>query len=82
MALLIFLMISLPGLQDTKQMVTAWNHYHDSPNDVTRNEVENARIADRKGMAKIEMVLGTLLAFSVVLFFKSGKYKWKPADQH
>jgi hypothetical protein len=80
MALLIFLMICLPGLQDTTQMTTAWNHYHDSPNDVTRKEVESARIADRKQMAKIEMVLGTLLVFSVILFFKPGKYKWKLAD--
>jgi len=81
MTLLTFLMISLPGLHDTKRMATAWRHYNDSPNDMTRKEIENARIADRKQMIKIELVLGTFLALSATLFFKSGKAKCEPADQ-
>jgi hypothetical protein len=73
MVLLLFLMISLPGLQDTKQMATAWKHYHDSPSDATQREIENARIADRKQMVKIEEVLGTFLALTTILFSKTGK---------
>ena len=77
----ILLMIGLPGLQDSRQMMTAWNHYYDSPNDATRKELDNARIADRKQMTKIELVLGSFLALSAILFFKSGKNKWKSTDQ-
>jgi hypothetical protein len=81
MALLIFLMIGLPGLQDSRQMATAMHHYYDSPNDATRKEIEEARIADRKQIIKIELVLGAFLILPTILFFKSWKTKCKPIIQ-
>jgi len=74
-------MISLPGLQDSRQMATAVHHYYDSPNDATRKEIEDARVADRKQMIKIELVLGAFLMLPTILFIRSWKTKWKPADQ-
>ena len=77
MVFTILLMICLPGLQDTKQMATAWNHYHDTPNDTTRKELEDARIADRKQMIIMELVLGTFLVLCGVGFVKAGKKQIK-----
>ncbi len=73
MILLIFLMFSLPGLQDSRQMAIARHHYYDSPSDATRKEIDAAWTADRKQMIKIEFVLGTFLVASAILFFRLGK---------
>ena len=81
MALVILMMIYLPGGLDSRRMARAWSHYHDSPNEVTLKELDDARIADRKQVVKIELVLGSFLALSVFLFFKSRRNKWNLANQ-
>jgi hypothetical protein len=73
MAMLVLLMISLPGSQDSRRMAKAWAHYRDTPNDSTRKELEDARAADRKQMIKIELALGAILAIPTVLFVKLSK---------
>jgi hypothetical protein len=78
MAMLLFLMAAIPGGIDSKQMATAWHHYNDSPNDITRKEIADARIADRKQMVKIELVLGTFLTASAIVFFRLGRKTKSP----
>jgi hypothetical protein len=81
MLFLVFLMISLPAFLDSRQMATAVHHYYDSPNAATRTEIDDARVADRKQIIEIELVHGAFLTLPAILFYKSGKSKWKPADQ-
>jgi len=78
MAILLFLMVIMPGGLDSRQMATAWHHYRDSPDDVTQKEMADARMADRKQVVKIELVLGTFLAVSAFVFFRLGR-KTKPS---
>ena len=51
----------------------AWHHYYDSPSDATRKEIDDARVADRRQMIKIELVLGAFLVASAIILFRLSK---------
>jgi hypothetical protein len=73
MALLIILIIGLPGLQDSRRTFNAWSHYHETPNDEKRKELDAARAADKVQTVKIRCVLVFALGASGFLFYKLGK---------
>jgi hypothetical protein len=70
---IIFFMVSCPGIYDSSRRAKAWRDYHDSPNDVTRKEVVDAKTAANRTVIVIESFSIVVVIFLGVLFYRQGK---------
>ena len=71
------LMVWQPGFRESKNTAAAWHRFIDSPDAVTRAELEKLRTADRKRRIEINTSLGVIFVLSAVWFLKSGKKNGK-----
>ena len=73
MSITILTMLGFPGCYDSRRRAVARRHFYDSPNDVTRRELRQAKVADWKDIGVYEAVLGGLLGATLFAYFRVQK---------
>jgi hypothetical protein len=69
----ILTMIGFPGCYDSKRRMAAHARYYASPNEVTRNELHEAKLADWKDIVVYEAALAGVLLMLFWLYFRVEK---------
>ena len=73
MALIVLMMVSMPGLYDTKRRAIAVYHYHIAPSETAKREVEEAKRLDRRDTIIFGFVLFGVFGLSTYTFVWTGR---------
>ena len=73
MSVTILMMLTLPGLYDSRRTQQAFSRYRNSPSALTERQVEDAKAADWRDIAIYEAVFAVLLAASTVAYLRVAK---------
>ncbi|HVK59202.1 MAG TPA: hypothetical protein VM735_10500 [Candidatus Kapabacteria bacterium] len=73
MGFLLLVMVSCPGLYDSKRRAIATRHHFEAPSEATRIELEKAKNLDRRDILVYELVLAGVFAGAAYIFVRAGR---------
>ena len=73
MSITILTMLGFPGCYDSRRRAVAHSRFYDSPNDATRRELRDAKLADWKGIGVYEAALAGFLGLTLFVYLRVEK---------